>query len=136
MPYDPTLPLEGTPLDAVQMRSQLNGLKDLIDAILTVNTAQVDGTSTLNPGDPASVGLSVIGNRLHFTFGIPAGQTGPQGEVSHADLTNAISNAVSGTSNNTNGVGTLSQIADPNYNQPQIQAMMDKMDERIQALRR
>jgi hypothetical protein len=32
--FDPNLPQEGTPLDAVQMRSQFNGLKTLIDAIL------------------------------------------------------------------------------------------------------
>lgn len=34
--FDPTLPQEGTPLDAVQMRSQLNGLKALIDAIASI----------------------------------------------------------------------------------------------------
>lgn len=33
MPFDPTLPIEGTPLDAAQMRDQLNGLADLIDEI-------------------------------------------------------------------------------------------------------
>ena len=134
--FDPNLPQAGTEIDAVQMRSQLNGLKDLIDAISNITSAQVDSTTTLNPSAPASVGLSVIGNMLHFTFGIPAGQTGPQGEVSNADLANAISNALSGTSNNTNGVGSLGQIADPNYNQTQMQAMMDKLDELIQALRR
>ena len=33
MAFDPTLPVEDTPLDAAQMRDQLNGLKDLIDAL-------------------------------------------------------------------------------------------------------
>ena len=33
MPYDPTLPQPGTEIDADQMRSQLNGLKALIDAV-------------------------------------------------------------------------------------------------------
>ena len=47
--FDPNLPQEGTPLDAVQMRSQLNGLKAIIDAILTVSAAQVDSTNTLPP---------------------------------------------------------------------------------------
>jgi hypothetical protein len=46
--FDPNLPQEGTPLDAVQMRSQLNGLKALIDAALGITAAaQVDATNTL-----------------------------------------------------------------------------------------
>ena len=48
--FDPALPQEGTPLDAVQMRDQLNGLKALIDAILTVTAAHVDSTTALPPG--------------------------------------------------------------------------------------
>jgi len=32
MPYDPSKPVENSPLDAAEMRNQLNGLKDLIDA--------------------------------------------------------------------------------------------------------
>src|SRR5688572_9664630 len=38
MPFDPTKPIENTPLDAVEMRNQLNALKALIDAL----TAQVN----------------------------------------------------------------------------------------------
>lgn len=74
--FDPTLPQEGTLLDAVQMRSQLNGLKAIIDAILTVSAAQVDGTTTLPPGTPANASVNVLGNTLHFTFDIPQGQEG------------------------------------------------------------
>jgi hypothetical protein len=48
--FDPNLPQENTPADAVQMRSQLNGLKAIIDAILTVTAAQVDSTTTLPQG--------------------------------------------------------------------------------------
>ena len=33
MAFDPTQPVEETQLDAVLLRSQFNGLKDLIDAI-------------------------------------------------------------------------------------------------------
>jgi len=40
--FDPNLPQEGTPLHAMQMRSQLNGLKAIIDAILILTAAQVD----------------------------------------------------------------------------------------------
>lgn len=78
--FDPNLPQEGTPLDAVQMRSQLNGLKAIIDAILTVSAAQVDGVNTLPAGTPAQVNVSVSGTTLHFTFELPQGQEGPMGQ--------------------------------------------------------
>ena len=58
------------------MRGQLTGLKDLIDAVQSVTSVQVDGVDTLNPGDAASVSLSVIGSVLHFSFGIPRGNDG------------------------------------------------------------
>jgi len=80
MSFDPNLPQEGTPLDAVQMRSQLNGLKAIIDAILTVSAAQVDGVNTVEPGNPANATVSVSGNTLHFTFDIPRGNDGLQGQ--------------------------------------------------------
>ncbi len=80
MSFDPNLPQEGTPLDAVQMRSQLNGLKAIIDAILTLTAAQVDGVNTVEPGTPANASVSVTGNTLHFTFDIPRGNDGIQGQ--------------------------------------------------------
>ena len=56
MPYDPNLPLEGTEIDAAEMRSQLQGLKALIDAqaeliaqqsaLLTAQQAQLSSQST------------------------------------------------------------------------------------------
>ena len=189
--FDPTLPQEGTPLDAVQMRSQLNGLKALIDAILTISDAQVDSTTTLNPGEPATASANVSGNTLHFTFAIPQGQVGnagPQGpafatavvdsvttlnpgepatvnvsfdgtlvhfsfsiprgndgatgaqglpgEVTLSDLNNAMTTTLGQTSNNTNGVSPLSQVADASYNAVQIQDLISKVDELIAALRR
>jgi len=160
--FDPNLPQENTPADAVQMRQQLNALKSLIDAVPTLNAAQVDATNTLSPGLPAEAAVTVTGNLLQFTFGIPAGvegpagpmgpqgpegpqgpsggppgpegpmgpagpqgaegpagpagatgaegPQGPPGEVTQNDLTNAIS----GTSNNSNSVATLNTpFADP-----------------------
>jgi hypothetical protein len=77
--FDPTLPQENTLADAAQMRSQLNGLKDLIDAVPTLTAAQVDSTNTLPQGSPANASVNVIGNTLHFTFEIPQGQDGAQG---------------------------------------------------------
>jgi hypothetical protein len=84
MPFDPNLPQENTPADAVQMRNQLNGLKAIIDAILTVSAAQVDGTTTLPQGSPANASVNVVGNTLHFTFEIPQGQEGLPGLVGPA----------------------------------------------------
>ena len=78
--FDPTLPQAGTEIDAVQMRGQLNGLKDLIDAIQTITAAQIDAVNTLPPGDPAVVTLSVTGNTLHFSFDLPQGEAGSSGD--------------------------------------------------------
>ena len=47
-----------------------------------------------------------------------------------------LSNAISGTSNNSNGVGTLGMGADGGYNQSQMQDLINKVDELINALRR
>ena len=52
------------------------------------------------------------------------------------DLNNATANALSQTSNNTNGVGALGQGADGSYNQTQMQDVLNKLDELINALRR
>ena len=196
MSFDPNLPQEGTPLDAVQMRSQLNGLKAIIDAILTLTAAQVDGVNTVEPGTPANASVSVTGNTLHFTFDIPRGNDGiqgqpgtngndggpgadgpqgppfanaivdavntlnpgepatvsvsfdgsnvrftigiprgssgsngsdgaqgPPGEISQAQLNSAIS----GTSNNTNGVSTL----DTGFADPDMEALRQKVNEMI-----
>lgn len=132
MPFDPTKPANNSPNSSAEMRSQLTGLKALMDAILTITAAQVDGVNTVPPGNPANVSLSVVGNTLHFTFDLPQGEAGPMGEVSSTDL----SNAISGTSNNSNSVSTLGQGADGSYNQSQMQDVLNKLDELINALRR
>lgn len=77
--FDPNLPANGTEMVSAEMRSQFQGLKTLIDAILTLTAAQVDGVNTLNPGDPANATVSVVGNTLHLTFDIPRGNDGTQG---------------------------------------------------------
>jgi hypothetical protein len=79
MPYNPTLPANGSPNSSAEMRSQLQGLKALIDAINAIVAAQIDGVTTVNPGDPAMVSVSVVGDTLHFTFAIPRGNDGAQG---------------------------------------------------------
>ena len=74
MSFDPTKPANNSPNSSAEMRSQLTGLKALIDAILTITSAQVDGVNSVPPGNPANVSLSVIGNTLHFTFDLPQGR--------------------------------------------------------------
>ena len=134
--FDPNIPQAGTEIDAVQMRSQLNGLKDLIDAVPTITLAQVDAVNTLPAGDPAAVDASVVGGVLHLTFGIPEGQSGPPGEVTQAELDSAIAATLTLTSSNSNAVSLLSEAADGSYNQMQIQNLINKVDELINALRR
>ncbi|MDZ4404885.1 collagen-like protein [Prosthecobacter sp.] len=162
MPYDPTLPQAGTEIDAVQMRAQLNGLKELIDAIQSINAAIVDGTNTLPTGTPAQVVLEVTDGTLHFIFGIPTGpqgetgsngapgsngsdgapgQQGPQGEpglpgapgeVSLQQLTDAIAT----TSSNSNAVATLGMTVSDPPTQAEVQQIANKIDELIVMLRR
>ena len=95
MPFDPNLPQELTLCDAAQMRSQFNGLKDLIDAINAINAAQVDAVSTLEPGEPATASVSVNANTLLFAFGIPKGDVGMTGnDGSDGDTGPPFANAV------------------------------------------
>jgi len=150
MPFDPTQPAAHSPNSSAVMRDQLNSLKALIDTIVSVVSAQVTSVDTLPPGDPATVGVSFTDGILYFTFALPRGQDGqtggpgpeggpgipgiqgPPGEVSLIQLAEAIA----ATSNNSNGVATLSQSADGSYNQTQTQDILNKLDELIQALRR
>jgi hypothetical protein len=80
MPYDPNLPQAGTEIDAVQMRAQLTGLKDLIDAVPQITGAVVDAVNSTDPGTPAVVTVSVSGSVLHFAFDIPQGSEGIPGQ--------------------------------------------------------
>jgi len=79
MPFDPAWPQNGQNIDADRFRSQFAGIIDLINAVLTVNAAQVDGVTTLDPGNPANATVSVVGNTLHFSFSIPRGNDGAPG---------------------------------------------------------
>ena len=78
--YDPNIPATNAELTSAMFRGQFQGLKALIDAIVTLTAAQVDGVSTLNPGDPATVTLTVNAGSLNFLFGIPRGQEGVAGQ--------------------------------------------------------
>ena len=80
MPFDPAQPANNSALSSQVMRDQLNSLKAITDAIVQIIAAQVDGVTTLNPGDPASATVSVGGDTLHFTFSIPRGDEGLAGQ--------------------------------------------------------
>ena len=182
--FDPTLPQEHTPADAVQMRAQLNGLKDLIDAVPAVTDAVVDAVTTLTPAEPAQATASFDGSRVHFTFAIPRGIDGasaapittfiidavnmlppedppsanatfdggavhlvfnlprgltgadgiqgPPGEVTNA----ALAAAINGTSSNSNAVDLIPFTANGTYDVYQQEAIINKINELINALRR
>jgi hypothetical protein len=110
--------------------------------------AVVDAVNTLPAGDPATVDVTFDGTDVHFTFGLPQGNDGPSGadgaqgpagppgEVTGVELAGAIADTVAGSSANSNGVDTLGSSATPDYDQWLIQAMIDKMNELILALRR
>jgi hypothetical protein len=127
--FDPTYPPFNAEIESAPLRTQFNGLKDLIDAVPTVTSAVVDGVTTLPAGDPASVSASISGGVLHLSFGIP---TGPPGEVTQALLDAAIQT----TSANSNSVNQLNATADLSYQSSQMQEVMNKLDELIWALRR
>ena len=52
------------------------------------------------------------------------------------NISDTVNAAVAGTSNNSNGVGTLGQGASGGYDPGQMQQVLDKLDELINALRR
>ncbi len=91
--------------------------------------AVVDGVNTLPAGSNAAVNVSFDGTNIRFTFDIPQGNNGsdgaqgPPGEISQAQLDNAIA----GTSANTNAVSTL----DTPFADPDMEAMRQKMNEMI-----
>lgn len=171
MPYDPSIPLNGSLMEASQMRSQFSGLKTLIDNVPAgppgpagpqgipgtegaegpagpqgpwgaqgesgpegpqgaagetgsegppggtgaqgeqgpqgsqgdpgpqgpqgepgaqgppFANAMVEGVTTLNPGDPATVSVTFDGSNVRFTFGIPRGADGgPGGQGAQGEM--------------------------------------------------
>jgi hypothetical protein len=130
--FDPALPEDGALVIAGVLRDQFNGLAEMIEAVPTISSAVVDAVNTLPAGDPAEVSVSVMADVLHLTFGIPMGQSGPPGEVTTA----ALNAAISTTSSNSNAVVNLNELAEGTYNQTQMQNVINKLDELINALRR
>lgn len=72
------------------MREQFNSLKALIDAIVTLDSAVIEGDNTLPAGTPAQVSVTVMENTLHFIFGISSSVLGPPGEVTADQVTEGL----------------------------------------------
>jgi hypothetical protein len=144
MPFDPAKPAFGSPDSSAEMRAQLNGLKDLIDAV----PAGPPGPQG-EPGPQGAQGPEGPGGPAgpEGASG-PQGGTGPQGEpgpagpmgltgeVSNAQLSSAISGAVAtaaaDSSANTNGVPLLDVL----FSDPDLELMRVKLNDLINALRR
>jgi hypothetical protein len=130
MPYDPNYPPTNAPLDSAPMRAQFTGIVDLIAAVPTITGAQVDAVNTLPPGTPATVIVSITGSVLHLTFGIPAGESGPPGQVTEGQLTAAINT----TPHNPSSVQPLNvNFTDP-VSAGDLNMVKDKVNELITTL--
>ena len=88
------------------------------------------------PFDPTKPATNSPNSSAEMRSQLTALDADIQQRATQADLANAIAAAIAGTSSNSNGVGTLSQGASGGYDQSQMQAVLDKIDELINALRR
>jgi hypothetical protein len=141
MAFDPTKPQNGTDIDAVEIRNQLNGLKALIDAVPAgpagpqgpaFSNIHVGAVTTGTPGSPAGAQVSTNGNDVELTFTIPAGDTGPMGEVSQS----ALNSAIMGTAQNPTSISTLSlTISDP-PTKAEVEAILGFANALLSALQR
>ena len=131
MPFDPSYPPTGAEIQSAPLRDQFTGLKELIDAILTIVAAQIDSVSTLDPSQAATVSVSVNGQTLHFSFGIPRGADGTPAPPPEVTLP-MLDAAIASSSANTNAVGTL----DTPFADPDAEALRQKLNELLLAARR
>jgi hypothetical protein len=140
MPFDPNIPADGAFATGAALRNQFNALKALIDAIPAgppgpagpqgpaFSSVQIGSVTTGAPGTPAAAAVNTFGNNVELSFTIPAGETGAAGEVTNASLAGEIA----GTARNPNTVAPLSL----GTTDPQITAIVDKLNELIAALAR
>ena len=143
MAFDPTIPQNGTDIDAVEIRDQLNGLKALIDAVPAgrpgpqgpaFSNIQIGSVTTGSPGTPAAASVNVFGSNVELSFTIPQGETGSG--VSMTDVTNAIANEITGTARNPNTVSDLVLSPSDPPTQGDLLAVIAKLNELLVALRR
>ncbi|MFO1482356.1 MAG: hypothetical protein U1F71_03235 [Verrucomicrobiaceae bacterium] len=103
-----------------------------------ITTFIIDAVNMLPPEDPPSAEATFDGGAVHLVFNLPRGATGadgiqgPPGEVTNA----ALAAAIDGTSSNSNVVDTLPFTANGTYDVYQQEAIINKLNELISALRR
>ena len=115
--FDPTLPEDGALIIAEVLRGQFLALNDDIQTRAT--EAELTGAvSTLDAAIAQRVTQEELTNGMNVAVAQAASQILPQ------------------TSNVSNGVNTLSVAAYSYYDQWQMQQVLDKIDELINALRR
>ena len=144
MPYDPSYPATGIKLKSAEMRAQFTGLKELIDAIPAGppgpegpsgpqgNTGETGPIGPQGPEGPQGPSGGPPGPEGPIGPQGPQGIQGPPGEVTMAQLNDAISAMTANSSANTNSVATLdTPMADPDS-----ETLRLKMNEIILALRR
>jgi hypothetical protein len=141
MPFDPTLPANGSLISSAELRDQFNALNDALTAIISaggITGVTVDGVSTEFPGNPAWASATLDSSGiLRFSFGIPQGQPG---EVTQAQLSNDLANnanyciqqSLNQSSNYSNAVTTL----DTPMSGTEEEVLRLKLNELILALRR
>jgi hypothetical protein len=61
MPFDPTKPATNAPVASAELRDQLNGLKDLIDAIPPPELTQAELDAAIAGSSANSNGVSTLG---------------------------------------------------------------------------
>ena len=139
MPFDPAKPAPNSPLVSAEMRSQLNGLKDLIDGVPVITGVVIDNVTTLPPGEAATVDASIVAGVLHLGFGIPQGMQGLQGEQGSLGATGPpgsvtpqnLDDAIATTARNPNAIGPFTGT----FSDPPTQAEMVAFAAYVETLR-
>ncbi len=148
MPFDPNYPPTNALIESAPLRDQFNSLKSLIDAIPAgpegpAGPQGPEGPQGLQgpagpqgPEGPQGPSGGPPGPEGPIGPSGPTGPQGPPGEVTQTDLNNAELNMLGQSSANSNGVSTLAiAISDP-PTQSEVQQIVSKIDELINALRR
>ena len=115
--FNPALPEDGALVIAEVLRGQFIALNDAIQTRATAAELN-SAVSALDASIAERVTQAELTNGMNIATAQAAAQVLPQ------------------TSNATNGVSTLSVAANVNYDQWQMQQVIDKIDELINALRR
>lgn len=128
MSYDPNLPVDGADIVSAELRSQFQGLRDLIDSIPQGPPGEpgVQGS----PGTDGAMGpegpVGPMGPEG------PIGPMGTPGEVSFA----ALDAAIQGTAQNPANIQTLAIVPSDPPSVADFLALQDRLNELILAVRR